>query len=275
MDDSRVWSFEEGLWTGSAEHYRELIDDECLMVLPTPPYVLSGEQAVGAVSDTSALGPRSSCRSARSPARKKASSSSPMRPMPNAMTLPPIRRIALPPTGGWTMTNGGLSSTSRRRRLHPLPDPAAHEPVPSAGSPVLPCQARWRAQTSSIALALLARAGGKGALQPVNATSHWIGGSRAASIRQADLPHTAIGYATHHAATLFWAVFFNQWTARRPAAAPLPMLRDAMVMSAIAAAVDYTITPETVYARLGVRAIQAIDGRSLRRHGGWPSGRRP
>ena len=93
-------------------------------------------------------------------------------------------------------------------------------------------------------MAILARAGGKGALQPVNATSHWIGGSRAASIRQADLPHTAIGYATHHAATLFWAVFFNQWTARRSAAAPLAMLRDAMVMSAIAAAVDYTITPK-------------------------------
>ena len=38
MDDDRVWSFEEGLWTGDAEHYRDLIDDECLMVVPAPPY---------------------------------------------------------------------------------------------------------------------------------------------------------------------------------------------------------------------------------------------
>jgi ketosteroid isomerase-like protein len=52
MDDARVWSFEEGLWTGDADHYRTLVDAECLMVLPTPPYVFSGEQAIAAVSDT-------------------------------------------------------------------------------------------------------------------------------------------------------------------------------------------------------------------------------
>lgn len=52
MDDNRVWSFEEGLWTGDADHYRQSIDAECLMVLPQPPFVLSGEQAIEAVSDT-------------------------------------------------------------------------------------------------------------------------------------------------------------------------------------------------------------------------------
>lgn len=52
MDDSRVWSFEEGLWTGDAAHYRELIDEECLMVVPAPPYVLGGQQAVDAVAHT-------------------------------------------------------------------------------------------------------------------------------------------------------------------------------------------------------------------------------
>lgn len=52
MDDGRVWSFEESLWTGDAAHYRELIDDECLMVVPQPPYVLGGQEAVDAVSDT-------------------------------------------------------------------------------------------------------------------------------------------------------------------------------------------------------------------------------
>jgi hypothetical protein len=52
MDDDRVWSFEEGLWTGDGDHYRTLIDEECLMVLPMPPYVFSGEKAVKAVSDT-------------------------------------------------------------------------------------------------------------------------------------------------------------------------------------------------------------------------------
>lgn len=52
MDDNRVWEFEESLWTGDAEHYRALIDDECLMVLPVPPYVLGGDEAVATVANT-------------------------------------------------------------------------------------------------------------------------------------------------------------------------------------------------------------------------------
>lgn len=52
MDDERIWAFEESLWTADAQHYRESIDPECLMVLPAPPYVMSGEQSIQAVSDT-------------------------------------------------------------------------------------------------------------------------------------------------------------------------------------------------------------------------------
>ena len=97
---------------------------------------------------------------------------------------------------------------------------------------------------SSVALALLARAEGKGALQPVNSTSHWLNGERAALRNDADIVHTAVGYATHHAATVFWAVIFERWIGpRRPLSAPL-MLRDALAMSVIAAAVDYGATPK-------------------------------
>lgn len=52
MDDERVWAFEESLWTGDAENYRKLIDDECLMVLPHPPFAMSGTQAIEAVAST-------------------------------------------------------------------------------------------------------------------------------------------------------------------------------------------------------------------------------
>lgn len=52
MDDDRIWSFEESLWTADAEHYRESIDDNCLMVLPAPPFVMSGAQAIDAVIAT-------------------------------------------------------------------------------------------------------------------------------------------------------------------------------------------------------------------------------
>lgn len=52
MEDHRVWDFEQSLWLGGADRYRELVDDECLMVLPAPPFVMSGAQAIEAVADT-------------------------------------------------------------------------------------------------------------------------------------------------------------------------------------------------------------------------------
>lgn len=52
MDDDRVWDFEESLWTGDGEHYRALIDEACLMVLPVPPFVFEGDAAVEAVANT-------------------------------------------------------------------------------------------------------------------------------------------------------------------------------------------------------------------------------
>ena len=52
MDDQRVWNFEASLWTGDADHYRASIDPECLMVLPEPPFVMSGADAIEAVSAT-------------------------------------------------------------------------------------------------------------------------------------------------------------------------------------------------------------------------------
>jgi hypothetical protein len=52
VDDQRVWAFENSLWTGSAEHYRELIDQDCVMVVPNPPFVLQGDDAIEAVAKT-------------------------------------------------------------------------------------------------------------------------------------------------------------------------------------------------------------------------------
>ena len=52
MDDNRIWSFEERLWTADPKLYHEAIDADCLMVVPAEPYVLSQEQAINAVSKT-------------------------------------------------------------------------------------------------------------------------------------------------------------------------------------------------------------------------------
>ena len=55
--------------------------------------------------------------------------------------------------------------------------------------------------------------------------------------------HTAVGYATHHAATLFWAVLFERCLQARRTRTIGPVLREALIVSAVAAAVDYGATP--------------------------------
>lgn len=96
---------------------------------------------------------------------------------------------------------------------------------------------------STAALAALAKAEGKSAYQPTNATSHWLHGEDAASERNPDIAHTLVGYGTHHASALFWALPFQVWLAARPPRNALELLGDASVMSAIAATVDYGVTP--------------------------------
>lgn len=96
---------------------------------------------------------------------------------------------------------------------------------------------------STAALAVAARMEGKAAIRPINAISRWLNGDLAASYEGVDAAHTVVGYVTNHAASIFWAIFFEAWCIRRRPVGPLPMLRDAVIMSAIAAAVDYGPTP--------------------------------
>jgi hypothetical protein len=53
-----------------------------------------------------------------------------------------------------------------------------------------------------------------------------------------------MGFATHHASAIFWAVPFEAWLARSPPRSPLLMLRDASAMAMIAAFVDYLVVPK-------------------------------
>ena len=96
---------------------------------------------------------------------------------------------------------------------------------------------------STTALAVAARMEGKAAIRPINATSHWLNGNGAGAHGGVDGAHTAVGFLTNAAASIFWAALFEAWRVTRRPAAPLPMLRDALAMSAIAAAVDYGATP--------------------------------
>jgi hypothetical protein len=96
----------------------------------------------------------------------------------------------------------------------------------------------------AFALAMLARAERKGGLQPLNSTSHWLHGERAGFVTQADGEHTLVGYATHHVSAWFWALLFERWLVTRPARPVLTLFRDGAIMAAIAAAVDYGMTPK-------------------------------
>jgi hypothetical protein len=93
------------------------------------------------------------------------------------------------------------------------------------------------------ALAALAKSEGKGALQPLNATSHWVQGDAAAKVEQPTARHTLVGFVTHHLASVLWAGFFEAWLARNPPRSMWDLLRDAFAMSGIAAVVDYGATP--------------------------------
>jgi len=97
---------------------------------------------------------------------------------------------------------------------------------------------------STAALAALAKMEGKRAAQPANSTSHWLHGENAGRVGQVDLAHTGVGLATHHASALFWALPFEAWLASHPPRSTFDLLRNASVVSAIAAIVDYGITPK-------------------------------
>jgi hypothetical protein len=52
MDEDRVRDFETALWIGGEDVYRRSIDPECLMAVPAMPFLMSGGEAIEAVSKT-------------------------------------------------------------------------------------------------------------------------------------------------------------------------------------------------------------------------------
>ena len=52
MEDGRIRDFETALWVGGEDVYRRSIDSDCLMVVPAAPFLMSGGEAIDAVSKT-------------------------------------------------------------------------------------------------------------------------------------------------------------------------------------------------------------------------------
>lgn len=94
---------------------------------------------------------------------------------------------------------------------------------------------------TSAVLSVLARLEGRSPVQPLNSTSHWYWGEAAGRSRRVDVPHTIVGFATHHGASLFWACAYEllRRHPRRRAA-----FGDAVAVSTLAAVVDYAVVPK-------------------------------
>jgi hypothetical protein len=92
---------------------------------------------------------------------------------------------------------------------------------------------------SAIVLSLRGRRDLRDAAAPLNGPSQWVWGKQAPYRDGFSVRHTVVGYAIHHLAATFWALFYEKARPeeRHPAAL-------AIATSAIAGLVDFKLTPE-------------------------------
>jgi len=80
---------------------------------------------------------------------------------------------------------------------------------------------------------------------PTNATSHWLWGDEESfHALEPSMRHTAVGYVTHHASAWMWALFYHRWLQTERERTTATVVRDAAVVSALAAVVDYGLMPK-------------------------------
>jgi len=95
---------------------------------------------------------------------------------------------------------------------------------------------------TAAALMLLGRKESRGALTPLNASSHWLYGDHVGRKRSADLAHTGVGMATHHLAIMFWSLALETALGDKKKTLPELALAGALT-AASAAAFDYLVVP--------------------------------
>jgi hypothetical protein len=101
------------------------------------------------------------------------------------------------------------------------------------------------ALASTVALMACSRRETGSALAGLNAVSHWAFGDADASRDGFSARRTLVGAMTQQAASVFWAAVMERWIVSRRRSPTLSRLAaDAAATSALACAVDYTITPK-------------------------------
>lgn len=93
------------------------------------------------------------------------------------------------------------------------------------------------------ALVVFGRRTGRGAMAPINATSHVIHGPEAGSVDRVDLSHTATGVVINHGASIFWALPLAWWLTQGRERSAAGILLGASATGVVAGVVDYGLIP--------------------------------
>jgi hypothetical protein len=113
---------------------------------------------------------------------------------------------------------------------------------------------------STLALALLGPRQAGSVPAPINAVSHWLWGEESLREDRPTWRHTLTGLLTQQAAAMMWATLYARFYGHRPEAKSLPKaVAGGIATSAVAYAVDYTITPQ----RLTPGYEHRLDGKGM------------
>jgi hypothetical protein len=98
--------------------------------------------------------------------------------------------------------------------------------------------------TSTAALTLCGWIERRRPAAPNNAPSQWIWGETAGYATRATARHTVVGFAVHHAMSIFWAVLHERtFGSRVGTSAPLAPIAHGVATAAVASFVDFKLTP--------------------------------
>lgn len=118
---------------------------------------------------------------------------------------------------------------------------------------------------STIALSILGKAELGKTAAPINGPSQWVWGRHAPYQDHFSLRYTIVGYAIHHAASVFWALWYEKLRQRLgPAESAASALAPAVITAATAYAVDFHFTPKRLTPgferRLSQRSLLMVYG---------------
>jgi hypothetical protein len=103
------------------------------------------------------------------------------------------------------------------------------------------------------------------AYAPTNAISHWVWGDRAKRRNVPSGRYTLLGYAIHHASSIFWAVFYEKMIGHRADSKEIaPAIAGGLAVAGLACLVDYQATPKRLQpgfeARLSRKSLALVYG---------------